>query len=304
MERWGLTAERIRELSPSVIYAQMSGYGHAGPHSEYRSYGPTVQAVSGLSQISGLPVREPSGWGYSYMDNQAAYYCAAAILLAVYSRKTTGRGTVIDMSAVDVGVNLIGPLLLDVMVNQRPARRPDFPTGNRLEQPNAAPHGVYPALGDDKWIAIAVFDDAQWDGLVRALGQPDWMADARLRTQAGRFANQDLIDEHLAGWTKTRDKHEAAALLQTFDVPAGAVQSASDLEERDPQVAFRGVNFELDHPVIGPARFEGNPMLFSRTTPDNWRSAPLLGEDNGYVFKEILGLDDDELEQLQAEGVI
>src|SRR6266508_1237738 len=143
MERWGLTEERVSELCPDVIYARMSGYGHSGPHAHFRSYGPVVQAVSGLSHISGLPGREPSGWGLSYMDNQAAYYNSAALLIAIYARNRTGKGTLIDVSAVEAGVELLGPLLLDVAVNKRTTRGGDFPLGNRLEYPRAAPHGVY-----------------------------------------------------------------------------------------------------------------------------------------------------------------
>ena len=149
-----------------------------------------------------------------------------------------------------------------------------------------------------------MFDDDQWSGLVEALGRPDWTADPRVATQAGRFANQDFLDEHLAEWTRQQDRHEAMELLQRHGVPAGAVQNAEDLNEQDPQLAHRGVFFEMDHPVIGEARFEGTPVHFSDAAPDNWRSGPLLGEDNAYVFKEIVGLSDDEYDDLQAEGVI
>jgi crotonobetainyl-CoA:carnitine CoA-transferase CaiB-like acyl-CoA transferase len=304
MERWGLTYERIDELSPNVIYARMSGYGHSGPHAAYRSYGPVVQAVSGLSYISGLPEREPSGWGLSYMDNQAAYYNSTALLMAIYRRMRTGEGTEIDVSAIETGINLVGPVLLDVTVNGATTRRPDFPTGNRLEWPNAAPHGVYPALGTDRWVAIAVFDDEQWDGLVEALASPAWTADARFASQAARFEHQDLLDEHLRAWTGARDRHEIADLLQAHGVPAGAVQNAEDLNERDPQLADREVFFEMDHPVIGTARFEGTPIQFSTSVQDNWRSAPLLGEDNEYVLKHIVGVSDDEYAELEAGGVI
>jgi crotonobetainyl-CoA:carnitine CoA-transferase CaiB-like acyl-CoA transferase len=304
MERWGLTYERLDELRPEVIYARMSGYGHSGPHAGYRSYGPVVQAVSGLSYISGLPGREPSGWGLSYMDNQAAYYNSAALLFAIYRRNITGKGTEIDVSAIEAGVNLVGPVLLDVTVNGHTTLRPDFPAGNRLEYPNAAPHGVYPALGEDRWVAIAVFDDKQWDGLVAAMGSPEWAADACFATQPDRFSHQDALDEHVAAWTTLRDRHDVMELLQGHGVPAGAVQNAEDLNERDPQVAARDVFFEMDHPVIGRARFEGNPMKFSATATDNWRSAPLLGEDNAYVFKHIVGMDDEEYDALSAEGVI
>jgi crotonobetainyl-CoA:carnitine CoA-transferase CaiB-like acyl-CoA transferase len=304
MERWGLTYERLKELSPGVIYARMSGYGHSGPHAEYRSYGPVVQAVSGLSYISGLPGREPSGWGLSYMDNQAAFYNSAALLMALYRRNITGEGTEIDVSAIEAGINLVGPILLDVSVNQRSTARPDFPTGNRLEWPDAAPHGVYPALGDDRWVAIAVFDDDQWEGLVEALGHPAWSDDERFATQSARFAHQDLLDEHLSSWTRERDRHEVMELLQAHGVPAGAVQNAEDLNERDPQIAHRGVFFEMDHPVIGEARFEGNPFRASSVSEDHWRSAPLLGEDNEYVFKQIVGVADEEYAELCAEGVL
>jgi crotonobetainyl-CoA:carnitine CoA-transferase CaiB-like acyl-CoA transferase len=304
MERWGFTEPRVREIRPDVIYARMSGFGHSGPHEHYRSYGPVVQAVSGLSYVSGLPGREPSGWGLSYMDNQAAYYNAAALLMAIFARNISGEGTDIDVSAVEAGIELLGPVLLDVAVNGRSTRDGTFPTGNRLEHPHAAPHGVYPCIGDDRWVAIAVFDDDEWRALVEALGAPAWTADPAFATQADRFAHQDELDRHLSAWTRTRDRHAVMHLLQAAGVRAGAVQDARDLEQTDPQIAEHGTFFELDHPVIGVAKFEGMPFRIGGLAADNWRSAPLLGEDNDYVFKEIVGLDDDEMGQLAAEGVI
>ena len=304
MERWGLTFERLRELSPQVIFARMSGFGHTGPHAEYRSYGPVVQAVSGLSHISGLPGEEPSGWGLSYMDNEAAFFNAAALLMAIYNRNITGQGSEIDVSAVEAGINLLGPLLLDVAVNGRSTRGPDFPLGNRLEHPDAAPHGVYPCVGEDRWLAIAVFNDAEWRALVAVMGSPGWAADAAFATQAGRFAHQDSLDANIAAWTRGQDRHELMHQLQAAGVAAGAVQTAEDLNETDPQIAHRGLYFELDHPVIGEARFEGTPIQFSRTEQQNWRSAPLLGEDNAFVFKGLLGVGEDEYESLVAEGVL
>jgi crotonobetainyl-CoA:carnitine CoA-transferase CaiB-like acyl-CoA transferase len=304
MERWGLTYERLRELSPDVIYARMSGFGHTGPHAEYRSYGPVVQAVSGLSHISGLPGEEPSGWGLSYMDNEAAFFNASALLMAIYHRNLTGQGTEIDVSAVEAGINLIGPLFLDVSVNGRSTRGPDFPTGNRLEHPDAAPHGVYPCAGEDRWIAIAVFGEEEWHGLTAVMGEPAWASEARFATQAARFANQDALDALVADWTRDKDRHELMHRLQAASVRAGAVQTAEDTNDHDPQIASRGLFFELDHPVIGEARFEGTPIKFGRTVQENWRSGPLLGEDNAHVFKGLLGLDPAEYDELVAEGVI
>jgi crotonobetainyl-CoA:carnitine CoA-transferase CaiB-like acyl-CoA transferase len=304
MERWALTYERLRELRPDVIYARMSGYGHSGPHASYRSYGPVVQAVSGLSAISGLPGREPSGWGLSYMDNQAAFYNSAAILMAIRHRMLTGAGTEVDVSAVETGISLLGPVLLEVTVNGRVTRGPQYPAGNRLEHPPAAPHGVYPASGEDRWVAIAVFSDEEWSRFADAIGRPAWTTDERFATQPSRWENQDALDEAITTWTSQRDRYEVTKILQDAGVRAGAVQNAQDLNENDPQLAHRGVFFELDHPVIGEARFEGVPVRFDGMSADNWRSGPLLGEDNGYVFQELLGVGDDEFAELAAAGVI
>ena len=304
MERWGLTYERLNTLSPEVIYARMTGYGYTGPHSDYRSYGPVVQAVCGLSHVSGMPGQEPSGIGYSYMDNEAAFFNAAALLTAIYRRNITGRGTDIDVSAIEVGVNLLGPLFLDVSANGRTTRGENFPLGNRLEHPNAAPHGVYPCNGKDRWIAIAVFDEKDWQALLGVMGRPAWSTEARFGTQESRFQHQDALDGLLAAWTRGQDRYQLMHQLQATGVCAGAVQNAEDTNETDPQLAHRGIFFELDHPVIGPARFEGTPIHFSNTGPDNWRSAPLLGEDNEFVFKELLGVGDEEYSSLVAAGIV
>ncbi len=226
------------------------------------------------------------------MDNQAAYYNSAALLMAILHRAATGEGCEIDVSAVEAGVTLLGPDLFDVTVNGRATRRADFPRGNRLEHPQAAPHGVYPCRDTDRWVAIAVFGDDEWARLVAAIGEPAWTADPRFATQSDRFANHDALDELIGAWTRERTPHEAMQILQAAGVAAAAVQNPRDLTDEDPQIAYRGTFFELDHPVIGPALFEGSPMRLSRTDADLWRSAPLLGEDNDYVFGEILGLDE------------
>lgn len=302
MERWGLTYDRLCELSPNVIFARMSGYGHSGPHAAYKSYGPVVQAVSGLSNISGLPGEEPSGWGYSYMDNEAAFFNAAALLAAIYDRNNTGKGTEIDVSAIELGVNLLGPLFLDVTVNGRKTRERSFPTGNRLEHPNAAPHGVYPCRGDDRWIAIAVFNDQEWTALKTVMGSPAWAEAAAFSSQRTRFERQDALDDAMAAWTKEHNRHALMLDLQKAGVPAAAVQNAEDTNEHDPQIAHRGLFFELDHPVIGEARFEGTPIKFSKTVQENWRSAPLLGEDTEYVCRDLLGMDEEEYQENLAAG--
>lgn len=302
MEKWGFTFDRISEMAPDAIYARMSGFGHSGPYESYRSYGPVVQAMSGLSFISGLPGKEPSGWGLSYMDNQAAYYNTNALLMAIFNREMTGEGCEIDVSAVDAGVTLVGPLMLDVSANGRSTRGADFPTGNRELYGSAAPHGVYPARGDDQWIAIAVETDAQWQALCRELDAASWLGDTRFASPEGRFAHHDTIDALLAEKTRGEDAYALMHRLQQAGVMAAAAQDAEHLIDMDPQLAAREVFFTLDHPVIGPAQFEGIPIRLSKGGMQNWRSAPMMGEDNHYVFREIVGLSEEEYARAEAEG--
>lgn len=304
MERWGLTEEFVRSIKPDIIYARMSGFGHSGPYADYRSYGPVIQAASGLSHISGLPGQEPSGWGLSYMDNQAAYYNGAALMMALFARNKTGIGTDIDVSAVEAGVDLLGPILLESDINRRSTRGGDYPIGNRLEYPKAAPHGVYPTVGDDRWVAVAIFSDAEWQAFVEAIGSPDWATDARFATLDDRIANQDALDAAIGAYTAGQDRHELMHRLQAVGVRAGAVQDAQDVSENDPQMGHRDVFFQLDHPVIGEASFEGVPFTSTGFEADHWRSAPLLGEDNEYVYREIVGLDQTQYENYLDEGVI
>src|SRR5260370_15540494 len=238
------------------------------------------------------------------MDNQAAYNASAAMLMAIHRRNVTGQGTEIDVPAVDTAVHLLGTILPEAGVNGRVTRGGDYPTGNRLEHPNAAPHGVYRCAGEDRWLAIAVFNDAEWRALGEAIGRPAWFDDPRFVDQPSRHAAQDHLDHHLIEWTSTQDARAAMELLQSHGVRAAVVQNAEEVCDFDPQLAHRGVCIEMDHPEIGPARFEGIPFIAERARPAHWRSAPLLGEDNRYVFTQVVGMDDAEFEHLTQEGVI
>jgi len=173
-----------------------------------------------------------------------------------------------------------------------------------LEHPEAAPHGVYPALGDDRWIAIAIFDEAEWSALKSVMGNPAWADASAFATLKNRLKNQDELDRLIGSWSKQMEPRSAMNSLQKLGVRAAVVQNAEDLNEFDPQLAERGLFFSLDHPVIGEARFEGMPIKLSATNQVNWRSGPLLGEDTRYVLTDILGLADDEVSALEEEGVV
>lgn len=302
LENWGLTYEEMDRIRPNIIYCSMAGLGHRGRDRDHQTFGPTVQALSGLTYISGLPGREPAGYGYSYMDNTGGYYAAMAILTAIYHRNRTGQGQYLDLAQVEAAINLTGPAILDSQVNGRPNRRTDLPIGNRSQAGPAAPFGIYPAEGEDRWIAISVVSDEQWLGFRQAIGNPDWAAEPVLATAAGRVSRQDELDARVAEWTRTQEPHAAMHALQEHGVPAGVVQNAEDVLERDEQHKARGFFEWMDHPVLGRTRYN-RPVARLSATPGQIRGrAPLHGEHTRQVLSEVLGLEDAALDALESNG--
>ncbi len=303
MERLGFGWERLREIRPDVVYVSNSGFGASGPYQRFKTWGPIVQAISGLTFTSGLPDREPAGWGYSYMDHTGGYVMAIAILMALYHRARTGEGQWVDMSCTEAGATLTGPAILDRTVNQRPMRRPGSPDSNRNAWPPMAPHGVYPARGDDRWVAIACRDDADWRALALVVDLP-FASAPRFDALAGRLAAQDELDREIGSWTRERDASDAAHALVEAGVPAAIVAKPEDRIEHDPNTAAWGLWPEVEHTAIGRVRVDGLPVHLSRTDWSMTRGAPCLGEHNDRVYGELLGLAPDEIDALRRDRVI
>ncbi len=303
MDRLGFGYDALRELRSDVIYVSNCGFGHTGPYRDFKSWGPIVQAVSGLTFASGLPDQPPAGWGYSYMDHTGAYYMAIAILMALVHRGRTGEGQWVDMSCAEAAISLNGPALLDYTVNGRPLRRPGMPDSNRSQSAEMAPHGIYPAQGDDEWVAIACRDDAEWRALAD-LVDADWARATPLAGLEGRLADQDGLDERLGEWTAGRDKFETARALQARGVPAAAVQRPEERIDRDPTTERWGLWPTVKHSAMGSVRVDGLPVHLSETDWEIARGAPCLGEHNARVYGELLGLDEAEIESLREQGVI
>jgi crotonobetainyl-CoA:carnitine CoA-transferase CaiB-like acyl-CoA transferase len=303
MARLGFGYEALRALRDDVIYVSNCGFGHSGPYASFKTWGPIVQAVCGLTFTSGLPEQPPAGWGYSYMDHTGGYYMAIAILLALVHRERTGEGQWVDMATTETGATLLGPAILDYTVNGRPSRRPGQPHSNRSDTPPMAPHGIFPAQGDDAWVAIACRDDADW----RALGgvvAADWCHAARFARLAGRLAHQDELEAALAGWTRARSARATAAALVQAGVPATPVQRPGERIDEDPSTAAWGLWPTVKHSAIGEVRVDGLPVHFSETDWEIARGGPCLGEHNDRVYGDLLGLSRAEIAELRREGVI
>lgn len=296
LDRLGLSYERLRQVRPDLVMLSMALGGQSGPESSYRGFGTVIQGAAGITHLTGWPDRDPVGTGVAYTDFLAAPVAASVLIAALLLQRQTGRGQYIDISQQEASLYALDAALLQQTVNGEEATR----NGNR--HPAAAPHAVYPCLGEDRWLAIAVFTDAQWQGLLDALGRPAWAATARFATFLGRKANEDELDLLIGDWTRERPAQEAMRLLQSCGVPAGAVQDARDLS-LDPQLAFRGHFLELPHPRMGPFPMDSLPYRIDGVQPVPGSAAPCLGEDNEYVFQTLLGLDASEYSVLEATGV-
>jgi len=303
MDRLGFGYDRLRELNEQIVYVSNSGFGKTGPYADFKSVGQVVQAVSGLSFVSGLPDQPPAGWGFAYMDHMGAYLMATAVLAALVARNRTGRGQWIDFSCTEAGIGLAGPELLDSTVNGRPMRRPGKPNSNADNFPGMVPHGVYAAAGDDSWLAIACRDDEDWRRLSEVIDEP-WALDDALATAAGRTARAEEIDRALEGWTRLRGRQEGADALRAVGVPAAQVAMPEDRIDHDARTAQWGLWPWVHHDEIGDTRVEGVPIHLSETDWSITRGAPCLGHDNDLVYGSLLGLAPDEISDLRERQVI
>jgi crotonobetainyl-CoA:carnitine CoA-transferase CaiB-like acyl-CoA transferase len=305
MERWELGYDTLREINPGLIYLQITGMGKSGTYHNYLSVGPTAQALSGLTHMSGLPEPlPPAGWGYSYLDHSTGYYGAMLVLAALLQRRRTGRGCYIDLSQTETGILLSGTATLEAQLTGKPTAR----HGNRMPHAAWAPHGAYPCRGADEWIAIAVQTDEQWQALVTAIGAPDWAREARFVTAEGRKAHEDDLDRLLAECTKSEDRYELMRRLQQRGVPAGVVQKSVDRYTRDQQLKERGYFVPLPQSEIGTWPIEGFPAKFHNMLVDvgglPGRAAPSMGEDNEAVYRDLLGLTPEEIAALREDWII
>jgi crotonobetainyl-CoA:carnitine CoA-transferase CaiB-like acyl-CoA transferase len=305
MDRWGLGYEVLRTINPGLIYLQITGMGKSGTYKGYVSVGPTAQALSGLTHMSGLPEpMPPAGWGYSYLDHSTGYYGVIHVMAALMKLRQTGVGCYIDLSQTEVGIMVSGTAALEAQITGRSSGR----HGNRMQFADWAPHGAYPCRGTDEWVAIAVQTDAHWEALVAEMGSPEWARDSRFRNASGRKANENELDRLMEEFTRGEERYDLMDRLQKRGVPAGAVQTSADRCDRDPQLKARGYFVPLPQSEIGTWPIEGFPAKFSSMPVEvgglPGRAAPLMGEDNDYVYGDILGLKPEEIAKLREDWII
>ena len=303
MKNLGLDYAVLKELNPGIIMVSSSGFGHTGPWKNYRCYAANLGALAGYSELTGYAGGAPIKFHGVAADVDAALHAGLAILTALEYRRRTGKGQWIDLSQYETAIQYLGESIIDYAVNGRIQAR----MGNRSAY--MAPQGCYRCRGDDKWVVIAVSSEAEWISLCQAMGNPSLASDEKFHDVASRRQNQDELDKLIEAWTITRDHYEVMYLLQKAGVPAGAVLNAKELL-LDPHLNERGYFHRVTHPKLeglehlGTRIYPGLPWKTSEVSVGPLKPAPTLGQDNEYVLAGLLGMSDEEINELRQQGII
>jgi crotonobetainyl-CoA:carnitine CoA-transferase CaiB-like acyl-CoA transferase len=298
MDKLGLGYSDLKRANPDIIMFSTSGYGDSGPNHRYVTWGPNIETLSGLSTLSGFPERECTMTQYAYPDALSALHGLFAVMCALDHRARTGRGQYINLSQFEATVGVIGHVMMEFLANGREPRK----LGNRSLR--AAPHGCYRCRGEDSWCAIAVFTDAEWEAFCRVVGRPDWVGDPRFATRSSRLENVSQLDASIEEWTAARTAYEVMAVLQGAGVAAGVVQNTEDQARRDPQLEARRFFEEVEHLAKGKVLATGVPLGLTGTPGRSGRAGAAVGQDNDYVFRDLLGMTPQEIRSCVEAGAI
>ena len=298
LAKWGLDYESVVKFKPDIIYFSSCQMGQHGPLGKYGGLGAFGGAYGGYCQILGYPDRGPLPLTTNYIDFVGPWYLVVALIGALLYRRKTGKGVYLDHSQVEAGVSMLTPLVLDYAVNGRIAGR----IGNH--DPYMCPHNAYPCRGDDHWVVIAVRTDEEWHALCQVIGEPQWSQDPKFSTFIARKENEEELDSLIGEWSRDYSPEQVMATMQAAGVPAGVMLTSGEGVVNDPQAKHRQHYRWLNHPEIGPVIDNSPTYRLSKTPPHTPKAAPCLGENNEYVYKEILGYSDDEIADLLIEGVI
>jgi crotonobetainyl-CoA:carnitine CoA-transferase CaiB-like acyl-CoA transferase len=290
LQKWGFTYDKLTAVKPDIIMLDMQGFGQSGPFRDFLSFGSVIHSYSGLASLWG------SAHGF-FVDYIAAQHAVLSVLSALTHRRNTGHGVHIDLAQLETAGAMLGVPYMDYFANGYVQGYQD----KRMVRD--APSGSFPCRGKDAWCVIDITGDGDWRRLREAIGSPSWAQDTRFDTADGRLANRAALNESLTAWTRQHGDREVQTILQAAGVPAAAVVASREVFT-DPQLEATGFYQTIDHVALGPWKYPRLPIHLSAFPDAPARPAPVLGEHNGYVFGELLGLSTAEMDSLTAEGVL
>lgn len=297
LESLGLGYEELRACNDALVYVDATSFGATGPYRGFRGLGLEMESFAGHDVLRHYPDSDVSTntWAVS-ADAAGSQAIALAAMLALRQRRGDGGGQYVDVSMVENFIGLLGHVILDQTMNGRS----EGSLGNRDAD---AVQGCYRCRGEDRWLVLTVADDAAWDGLRVVLGDPEWMRDPALADPRGRLRRHDAIDRAIEAWTVARDRDDAVEQLRSHGVLAGPVLDDEDALA-DPHLAERRYFLTLAQADSGVHRYPGPPFRFARARRRRQLPPVRLGEHNEYVYRELLGISEQEYRQLEQEGEI
>lgn len=298
MDKLGLGPGTLMNVNPNLICINMPSYGRTGPYKDYVGWGENAEALTGHNWIRGYPNGDHpiDNTAVYHMDSTAGATAAMATIMALRQRKRTGKGVAIDFSQVESFLSQLGEIYMDYAWNGRVQRT----QGNRH---SSAVQGCYRCRGDDAWINITIHNHKEWRGLSRAINNPAILEEERFSTHDKRHRNHDAIDLLIEEWTKCMDKFEAFHILQSEGVPAGPVLYESETYH-DPHLNARQFYEIINQEDTGRYRYPGFLWKMSETPSKVSRPPCRLGEHNNYVFRDVIGMTQNEISELMNEKVI
>ncbi len=299
LERLGLAYPDLREIRPDIILVSMPAMGEVGPLRDVLAYAPIIQALSGLMSVVGYSGDEPlvGELQAPWSDVVAAIHAALATVAALRHRNLTGQGQFIEVAQLEATTSMLGEAFLEYqMTGAAPVPRGNY-------DPAYAPHNNYPCAEPERWVAIAVGSNEEWAALRQAMGNPAWAEQERFGTLAARLENVVELDSLVSDWTRQHTALEITELLQSHGVAAMPVMNVED-QFLDPHLQERQAHLEVEHPHVGIEWLYGMPWLLGSTPGGIRAPAPLLGQHNNYILRELLGIPADDVERLKREQVI
>lgn len=299
MEKWKLGWEDVQRINPRAIYVTMSLQGDTGPHSQYMGFGVNLNALCGLTAQAAFPGKEPFGTGTNYTDHvMVPTHTLFGIMAALIEREATGRGQTVAISQLESAISMVPTAAMAYAANGEV-----LPPLGYGDPQQGVPHGIYRTLGYRKWIAIAVFSDAEWSALKAAMGNPPWSDDERFASAESRRRHEEALNDHLEAWTAGQYSDWLMSELLRCGVRAGMVRDAREVIE-DEHLRRRGFWAYLDHPEMGVTLYNRAPIVFSRTSLVMETAAPSIGQHTEEVLTGMLGYSKEDVEQLAREDVL
>jgi formyl-CoA transferase len=295
LERLGLGYDQLRSANSGIVLCSITGFGQTGPYRDLPGYDIIVQGMAGIMSITGEPGGPPMKVGVAISDITAGLFACNAILAALVARQQTGRGDWIDISLLDSSVAWLANVGSNYLATgEVPARY-----GNA--HANIVPYQAFQAA--DRYLIVAVGNDAQWQRFCQAISRPDLAAEERFRTNPLRVENRAALLPLLEAVFLERSAEEWLRRLNAADVPCGPVNTL-DRVFSDPQVQSRHMLLEVPHPTAGSVKMTASPWKLASAAPSQHRPPPLLGQHTDEILRDLLGLGPGQIAELRAQQVV